>query len=309
MPSLNLALMKLNARTRFQQFRVTLPSAVQARTLDPATILGNPLLAPTPLSVASSPLVRPQLPLSGPTIGGHRAVTAIPTPVPPGLVQAASNDKRDVDLQTSANNEYGAFIDQMSQAIVQAVDLWRQTVYLEGVVINGVTATGGALKGPALADLLTPHAPRVGLFGKAQTHATALVNAIGQGWHQAVGMVTVPGMPWYPTFAVFPGPMVPPTPNVPFPLVSLRFSLAFLNSNLLKTQALQRIQGGAVFAADELFTAICVGLESALEVWIPAQMVTNVLGTGPVPTFAPPYVPVGPVVGGYVLPNPGILAT
>ena len=34
-------------------------------------------------------------------------------------------------------------------------------------------------------------------------------------------------------------------------------------------------------------------------------MVTNVLGTGPVPTFAPPYVPVGPVVGGVGTMMPG----
>jgi hypothetical protein len=34
-------------------------------------------------------------------------------------------------------------------------------------------------------------------------------------------------------------------------------------------------------------------------------MVTNVLGTGPVPTFAPPYVPVGPVVGGVANMTPG----
>jgi len=32
-------------------------------------------------------------------------------------------------------------------------------------------------------------------------------------------------------------------------------------------------------------------------------MVTNVMGMGPVPAFAPPYVPVGPVVGGSILPG------
>ena len=34
-------------------------------------------------------------------------------------------------------------------------------------------------------------------------------------------------------------------------------------------------------------------------------MVTNVIGTGPVPTFAPPYVPGGPVVGGVGSMPPG----
>jgi hypothetical protein len=37
-------------------------------------------------------------------------------------------------------------------------------------------------------------------------------------------------------------------------------------------------------------------------------MVMMVMGQGPVPTFSPPYVPVGPVVSGTILPTPGHLA-
>jgi hypothetical protein len=36
-------------------------------------------------------------------------------------------------------------------------------------------------------------------------------------------------------------------------------------------------------------------------------LVANVLGTGPVPTFAPPYVPVGPVIAGTAIGLPGFL--
>lgn len=43
--------------------------------------------------------------------------------------------------------------------------------------------------------------------------------------------------------------------------------------------------------------------------WLGAQMVTGVLGHGPVPSFAPPHSPVGPVMGGEAMPNPGCLAT
>ena len=49
---------------------------------------------------------------------------------------------------------------------------------------------------------------------------------------------------------------------------------------------------------NELFEAVAFGFERAFQVWVPSQMVMNVMGTGPVPAFAPPYVPVGPVVGG-----------
>ena len=45
----------------------------------------------------------------------------------------------------------------------------------------------------------------------------------------------------------------------------------------------------------------------AFMMWLPMQMVMLVLGRGPIPTFAPPYVPVGPVVAGSVISAPGHL--
>jgi hypothetical protein len=41
------------------------------------------------------------------------------------------------------------------------------------------------------------------------------------------------------------------------------------------------------------------------KVWQASTMVTQVMGTGPVPTFAPPYVPAGPVLGGVGTMPPG----
>jgi hypothetical protein len=48
----------------------------------------------------------------------------------------------------------------------------------------------------------------------------------------------------------------------------------------------------------ELFDCIAGAFEKCFTLWQTTTMVTNVLGTGPVPTFAPPFVPVGPVVAG-----------
>ena len=45
--------------------------------------------------------------------------------------------------------------------------------------------------------------------------------------------------------------------------------------------------------------------EKCFQIWQASTMVTNVLGTGPVPSFAPPYVPVGPVVMGTGTMTPG----
>jgi len=55
----------------------------------------------------------------------------------------------------------------------------------------------------------------------------------------------------------------------------------------------------------ELFEAISDAFEKTYNLWKVSTMVTNVMGTGPVPTFAPPYVPVGPVVAGVGTMIPG----
>ncbi len=60
---------------------------------------------------------------------------------------------------------------------------------------------------------------------------------------------------------------------------------------------------------EALHDAVATVLAAAFSLWLPAQMVMNVMGKGPIPSFAPPYVPVGPVVMGDNLPIPGHLAT
>jgi len=55
----------------------------------------------------------------------------------------------------------------------------------------------------------------------------------------------------------------------------------------------------------EIFESVADAFEKSYNVWKGTTMVTNILGTGPVPTFAPPYVPVGPVVGGVGTMTPG----
>ena len=53
---------------------------------------------------------------------------------------------------------------------------------------------------------------------------------------------------------------------------------------------------------------VAVFLANYFVSWMSSQNVMMVMGLGPVPTFNPPYVPVGSVVNGYVIPSPGHLA-
>ena len=54
-------------------------------------------------------------------------------------------------------------------------------------------------------------------------------------------------------------------------------------------------------AKKQAIEAIAVGVSTGFLAWLGSQMVTNVLGHGPVPTFAPPAVMAGPVVNGSIL--------
>ena len=58
---------------------------------------------------------------------------------------------------------------------------------------------------------------------------------------------------------------------------------------------------------EALHDAIGTVLSLGFLIWIVSQMVMNVMGKGPIPTFAPPFVPVGPVLNGDNLPIPGHL--
>jgi hypothetical protein len=126
--------------------------------------------------------------------------------------------------------------------------------------------------------------------------------------------VMVPGLPWYPAFAAFPGPMAPPMPNLPMPLiccVSPRMSDIILPSTM--TKEMDDALDGDLKKKDPekqyhaLHDAIATVLSLAFLMWLPSQQVMLVLGKGPIPTFAPPFVPVGPVVGGDNIPLPGHL--
>ena len=89
--------------------------------------------------------------------------------------------------------------------------------------------------------------------------------------------------PLFPSFAAFPGPVAPPTPSVPVPLVAL----AGVQPTPVKAEflALSPTQRRACEAVADAFAP-------TVEIWRATTMV-SVIGTGPVPTFAPPYVPVG----------------
>jgi hypothetical protein len=94
-------------------------------------------------------------------------------------------------------------------------------------------------------------------------------------------------------------PIAPPTPNVPTPFSSFVHSVGSI-------QMLGGV-GARDPVAAEVVSAVGTAIGVVFPEWLARTQVINMLGTGPVPTFAPPYVPVGPVVGGIANAIPGFL--
>ena len=128
----------------------------------------------------------------------------------------------------------------------------------------------------------------------------AIATAIGNGWLAWESSIKVPGLPWYPLFAAFPGPIAPPMPNVPTPLFP-HWSPWMRPSHRGPQGVMMGTLGDptALHAAD-LFDAVSQAFNTVFTLYNDHDaIVKNVLGTGPIPTFAPPFAcHLGPVVGG-----------
>jgi len=194
-------------------------------------------------------------------------------------------------------------------AFTAALDTWKGTAVFAGIVVNAVTATGapGCLVGPPLGPLMTARFST--LSGDDRAIATAAAQGISTNFAAWQNGVIVPGLPWYPTFAAFPGPVAPPTPNIPVPLAALVSSGLAGMSDPTTLQAAMTAAASASLRdrAKATFASIAPLVIGKFQIMLVASMVKGVLGSGPVPTFAPPYVPVGPVVGGTAFSPPGAL--
>jgi hypothetical protein len=122
----------------------------------------------------------------------------------------------------------------------------------------------------------------------------ALALAIGSAFDIFAATLKMPGLPLFPSFAAVPGPVAPPMPSVPVPLAALAGVQPTPQKQFISLTPTQRRACEAVVDA----------FGPTVGIWRTSTMV-SVLGTGPVPTFAPPYVPVGPVVGGIATGIPG----
>jgi hypothetical protein len=297
MPSLNNFMMTDEAKRRFQSFQLkaTAPSSTVGAVLPTAFRPSMQQLGGIGSNISKpSPSLMPQ--------------QAVPLPMPPALFLSASNSAQDVANQKQYSQEFGDFIDGMCRALCFAHDMWRKMAYFKDVMINSVTATGGTLEGPGLKPLIFSVAPMTGALGWALQYSSAIAAGIEERWNFFQRSFSIPGLPWYPSFAMIPSPIAPPMPNIPTPLAACTNNFFMIESVMLRDTIKLKLGTPGPFS-DQLFEAIAAGFSQSVRMWMPMQMITQVKGTGPVPTFAPPFVPAGPVINGRIIPEPGHLAS
>lgn len=241
---------------------------------------------------------------------------AVPKLIPPFFMPHNMNKYHQQSCD-EVGKIYKEIHDGCLDAIGYAHTMWKTQAKFKDLKVMSVSAIGapGCLDGPELESNIK-NAPMVASWteGKAK-HRDAIAKGVSKCFKDWQGMVTVPGLPWYPAFAAFPGPMAPPMPNVPTPLIACPSGqMAAMTPPQLKSAMDDALDGGIKNNDPEkqfeaLHDAVATVVAAAFLLWLPSQMVIGVLGKGPVPSFAPPYVPVGPVVGGDNIATPGHLAT
>lgn len=124
--------------------------------------------------------------------------------------------------------------------------------------------------------------------------------------------MTLPGA--FPKFAAFPGPQAPLTRSAQ-PTYSLamgsssgehRLQASTLQTRLMTT--LRRAAGKEAIGMEKELVRLTGWVESSFREWKASAQIMGLTGKGPVPTFAPPYVPVGPVVGSDSITGASVLA-
>jgi hypothetical protein len=245
-----------------------------------------------------------------------KEMTGSPKLVPPWFIPQRAGYLHHHKSCDDVGKGFKDFHDAMCDAVQFSHNMWKLQAKFKDLKVMAVAAIGapGCLDGPELESNIK-NAPMVASFsGDMQKHRDAVAAGVSKCFKKWQDKVMVPGLPWYPAFAAFPGPMAPPMPNIPVPLIMCPSAMMteIVMPNSMTKEMDDALDGGLKKKDPDkqyhaLHDAIATTLSLAFMIWIASQMVMLVMGKGPIPTFAPPFVPVGPVVGGDNIAAPGHL--
>jgi hypothetical protein len=135
-----------------------------------------------------------------------------------------------------------------------------------------------------------------------------LADAFARAWADWSDSLFLPGLPFYPMFQAWPAPATAVMSNLPMPLSA--FPAPGIAS-LTPVPLAQRLQaalptGYSAQTAAQPLRDFATWFSGRFSAWQSGVVVQNVLGWGST-AFAPPYVPVSPVVNGTLRAPPGFI--
>ena len=240
----------------------------------------------------------------------------IPQCIPPWFMPQKPGFKPHQKTCDDIGKNFKDFHDTMIDAVSFAHNMWKLQAKFKDLQIAAVSAIGspGCLDGPKLDIANAPQC--ASMTGNMAKMRDAVAKGVADCFKKWQDQVTIPGLPLYPAFAAFPGPMAPPMPSIPVPLIAC---ISGMMTQIVMPDEMTKAMDDALDQGlkdkdpekhyHALHQSIATVLSLAFLLWLPQQQMMLVLGKGPIPTFAPPFVPVGPVVGGDNISIPGHVMT
>lgn len=205
-------------------------------------------------------------------------------------------------------------IDWMSVSVAamegtrKGVQLWTLQAKFTAGFINGpcLTIPPGCLEGPNFeASIVSEMKAR----GAPEEIAQAFAAPVWLGWRKWSLTFNIPSIPAFPIFAAFPGPYAPSTPALPILLSAASSNRDLLRAESLEAQILVRLgKWGKDPDARKAVERFTQWFDERFTLAVATSWISNLHGQGPVPTFAPPYILVGPVIQGQLTSTPGAFA-
>jgi hypothetical protein len=219
---------------------------------------------------------------------------------------AAASDVRlpSLLLPQGSNPDWNAAARLAQQAFGIAVNEWIERARIQGGQVSGAMAI--LAPGTLVSDVNIQARMLQILAGwrVPSELATPIANVLAAAWIEwAAGFqIRIPGA--YPAFTAVPGPSAPPTRAAISPPLALGSSTGEMSltapalANRLDTALRGATPQDPRASPDEAMQALANWVQDSFTQWKRAVSLTGLMGRGPVPTFAPPYVPVGPVISG-----------
>jgi hypothetical protein len=187
----------------------------------------------------------------------------------------------------------------------EGVNEWISQAMILGGKINGPNAEipSGSLISPVQFE---PNIVRALVKAGAPTDvANGLAKELWSAWKAwADGYSAIlPGV--FPTFAAVAGPAAPPTRAIPFPISRGSSSGEVRLQAGILSQALKRaVSTPKIPVPDKAVQSLAGWVESSFTDWKKLSTLSGLMGEGRATGYAPPYVPVGPVVMGDATSSP-----